>query len=200
MRKIKYLMVFMLFMSTVFTYSCSNEQGERREKVYKKVLQLPIDDKDLDNPIIGYISEGNKAVLTKNSELLLSNWNRNLLIQSKIDAKLDAVGLIELEQDYYLRATSSSTGYTSTVGAFVDKGYVYATTTSCASSGCSGSQCLPKGTDCSSCFYTCTRTVTSTSTLYLQASLIEVRVDRYLLADYYIRKGWTDQIYWEYKK
>lgn len=200
MRRINffYILIALLF-GAIFSGACSRE-GEEKNDLKKSVVEINslIDNsKDFNDPILGYIDNKGIPVLTKDKSLLLKNWNKNLLFLEKTDAKLDDVNFIELDGDYFLQAKSASTDYISTIGAFAYKGCLYATTTSCTTKGCSNNKgCIPDGVTCTRCILgDCSKTVTSAERI----ELIEVPFERDLAADFFIKKGWKDQIFWEYK-
>lgn len=193
MRKIiSYLSLVLLLSLGIILYSCSDDKVDTKETV----SNIEMLDTDYENPIIGFISERNLPVLTKDKTLLLDHWNTNLQRLNGIDAQLDAVDLIELDGEYLLQASSSTTNTYSTTGAFVHNNNLYSTTTTCTTTSCSSTNgCTPQGTSCTACFGNCTKTVTSTEYL---SPMLDIRIEPILLANYFISRGWADQIFWEY--
>lgn len=196
MRNKSKLFLFLLSAIVGLTiYSCSNGSKENNESVPKAAMN----NSDYENPIIGYVSKNDEPVLTKDKDLLLQHWNENLLRLSNIDAELDEVTILELDGEYVLQAISSVTGTYSTIGAFVHNNNLYSTTTTCTTTSCtSNNGCTPKGTVCSTCIGNCSKSVSTTTKEYL-APMLDIRIEPVLLAEYFISRGWEDQIYWEYK-
>ncbi|QQU04043.1 hypothetical protein [Myroides odoratus] len=200
MRRIEFFyVVIALLFGGIFSGACSSEGGKEIDfkKSVAEINSLINNSKDFNDPIMGYIDDKGMPVLTKDKNLLLKNWNENLLFLEQTDAKLDDVNFIELDGDYFLQAKSASTDYISTIGAFAYKGYLYGTTTSCTTKGCSNNKgCIPDGVTCTSCILgDCSKTVTSAEKI----DIIGVPFERDLAADFFIKKGWKDQIFWEYK-
>ncbi len=192
-KKVSYFM--MLFFLGMFIYASSNEKIDSNDdSVLKKEIQTV--DTDLNNPIMGYVSKEGTPVLTKDQEIILNHWNRNLSAEAGEDVQLNQIEFVMIDGDYYLRASSTITDYISTIGAFENQGSLYLTTTICTTKACSTSNgCIPSGTSCTFCI-DCTKTVTSA----LEAPMVPIRIEPVFLAEYYIAKGWGEQIYWEYRR
>lgn len=118
--------VFLLFMSTLFSY--------------RSIAQK-----------VALISDGHQPVLVANEKILLAEWNEILQSRSGINCHLQNVSIIQIANIYYLRAKGNN-GYTSTLllqTETIKKGtlsdiYLIAINVSCTSKDCGNDYgCIP---------------------------------------------------------
>lgn len=123
---------------------------------------------------VGVIENG-KAVLTANKTNLLTNYNKNLLTRSNIDAKFSDVAIVEYEKGKFVLVFSGP-NHKSAFAVTINANKAMAeTTTSCTTSDCSQETygCLVKyesGSEigyCSPCANggKCTKTTSNSSLL-----------------------------------
>jgi len=86
---------------------------------------------------IGVIENG-KVIFIANKGTLLTNYNKNLLSQSNIDARFNNVNIVEYEKGKYLLIFSGP-NHKSALAVFADENQklMAETTTSCTTSDCS---------------------------------------------------------------
>lgn len=113
--------------------------------------------------VIGKIQDG-IPIITIDEERMLNNWQNNLKTTSKINATFNSVAILEIDGNYYLRATGNEfvstvlLKYDRTENSFVAEGIT------CTSQTCSTTNgCIPDGkTKCTGCTLNdCTKTVSS---------------------------------------
>lgn len=123
---------------------------------------------------VGVIENG-KAVLTADKTTLMTNYNKNLLTRSKIDAKFSDVAIVEYERGKFVLVFSGPNHKSAFAITISTNKALAETTTSCTTSDCSQETygCLVKyesGSEigyCSPCanLGKCTKTTSNSSLL-----------------------------------
>lgn len=112
----------------------------------------------------GIIDERGNFKPLSNVTSVIEIWNRMLLDEVNIDAKLDNIYIFKENNEYFLQAGSKSTDYVSTIRLEPSLGALAPSGISCTSKACSSDNgCVPKSDkkSCTSCLLDCSKTVTS---------------------------------------